>query len=239
MSPATTEIWVPCTCTLLELDWALHRPRRRDAPGDFCGGPSATIQETDQSSQSWSTRWGLWILPLSLRAVERQDAISLSRPGPDPASGASLKNAVIIKKKTKQPPLQDRDGETEERSAKQYNTRQSSRRLLAQRAPRTLIYEIQDLVNNIDRNKSTDLDIEIYWERLCLQAEKLIRTSLQLRNRQRIMRILKGTKNLFYQMINKDGHVQEVYDYDESDCDANGYDGNCQSWDGIVLNWIC
>lgn len=99
-----------------------------------------------------------------------------------------------------------------------------------------MIYEIQDLVNNIDRNKSTDLDIEIYWERLCLQAEKLIRTSLQLRNRQRIMRILKGTKNLFYQMINKDGHVQEVYDYDESDCDANGYDGNCQSWDGIVLN---
>lgn len=98
-----------------------------------------------------------------------------------------------------------------------------------------MVYEIQDLVNNINSNKSTDsdIDIEIDWERLCLQAEKLVRTSLQLRNRQRIMRILEGTKSLFNQMINKDDHddhVQEVCDSDESDCDENGYDGNCQRW---------
>ncbi|KKA20507.1 hypothetical protein T310_5451 [Rasamsonia emersonii CBS 393.64] len=47
-----------------------------------------------------------------------------------PQVGRLLKNAVITKK-TRQLPLQDRDGEREERITKQYDIRQSSRRLLA------------------------------------------------------------------------------------------------------------
>ncbi|KAL1964720.1 hypothetical protein VTN77DRAFT_6746 [Rasamsonia byssochlamydoides] len=113
----------------------------------------------------------------------------------------------------------------------------------SRRAPRALIYEIQDLLDNPpdnSNNKSADIDIEIDWEYLCLHAEELVRTSEDVRNRQRLMRMIESTQKVFHQMLPKkddldgqNGDDKEVnYYYDESDCDETGYDGYC-----LWLNW--
>lgn len=67
-----------------------------------------------------------------------------------------------------------------------------------QRAPRKLIFEIQDFIT-IQKKKNTGL---VDWEDLCLQAEQLVQTSEQLRNRQRILDALEGTRDIFYKMVN-------------------------------------
>jgi hypothetical protein len=69
-----------------------------------------------------------------------------------------------------------------------------------QRAPRKLIYEIQDFITNLEGMTGAVVD----WEDLCLQAEQLVQTSEQLRNRQRILDVLEGTRDIFYEMIHKD-----------------------------------
>jgi hypothetical protein len=67
------------------------------------------------------------------------------------------------------------------------------------RAPRKLIYEIQDFITNLEGMPEVVVD----WEDLCLQAEQLVQTSEQLRNRQRTLDILEGTRDIFYEMIHK------------------------------------
>lgn len=60
------------------------------------------------------------------------------------------------------------------------------------RFPRTLIFEIESLIAS-----SKYLD----WQYLCLQAQSLLETSHELRNRRRILNILEGTKRIFYEML--------------------------------------
>lgn len=59
------------------------------------------------------------------------------------------------------------------------------------RFPREIITEIK-----------TELDpkVEVDWKFLCLKAEELLETSQSLLNRQRIFRVLEGTKKLFFDM---------------------------------------
>lgn len=59
------------------------------------------------------------------------------------------------------------------------------------RFPRDIIFEI---------NHELDPKVEVDWKFLCLKAEELLETSQSLLNRQRIFRVLEGTKKLFFEM---------------------------------------
>lgn len=61
------------------------------------------------------------------------------------------------------------------------------------RSPRIIIFEIEEL----------DPTVKVDWALFCQEAEELVesRSSLGLQNRQRIFRILEGTKNLFFSAL--------------------------------------
>jgi hypothetical protein len=60
------------------------------------------------------------------------------------------------------------------------------------RFPKDIIWEIEEL---------TAPPTDVAWQYLCLEAELLLESLDGLRNRQRIIQVLRGTKNLFFATV--------------------------------------
>lgn len=59
------------------------------------------------------------------------------------------------------------------------------------RAPQKAVYEIQDFINDEKKNR-------VDWEYLCLEAEQIVQTSEQLKNRQRNLHVIKEANYIFF-----------------------------------------
>jgi hypothetical protein len=100
------------------------------------------------------------------------------------------------------------------------------------RAQSTRIFEIQDVFVKVKGDRPNKYLVN--WESLCFQAEELVHTCEELRNRRRIMQILERTNKRFY-TIWANGRASGEGDYggneDKSECPEHGYDGFCR--DGL------